>query len=216
MATFALIAEGITDQAVLESVIETWCGQSLGDDIDVNYLQPARDATDSARAASFGGWERVLEYCTFAEHVDQALQINDYLVIHIDTDTCEHERYGICLTDGGVERVVSAVVSDVCDLLASKLGCKIIEANRGRIIFAVSVHSIECWLLPLFASEQVDKSRRLNCSNHLRRVLGKNGIEISKDYDSYSKISRIFGKQKDVAKAASHNESLKIFIDSLP
>jgi hypothetical protein len=60
MPTFAVVAEGITDQAVIENIIQDYYRANLEDEVDVNNLQPLRDATDQARASGQGGWERVL------------------------------------------------------------------------------------------------------------------------------------------------------------
>lgn len=81
MPTFALITEGLTDQAVIEIVIREYYHAKFADEVDVNILQPARDATDEARAAGQGRWERVLEYCSFHDRISEALSLNDYLVI---------------------------------------------------------------------------------------------------------------------------------------
>jgi hypothetical protein len=87
--TFALITEGITDQVVLESVIRANCRSMTTDEIDVVPLQPTRDATDTARAKDFGGWEKIFEFCSSSARILEALDFNDYVVIHIDTDCAE-------------------------------------------------------------------------------------------------------------------------------
>ena len=62
MPTFALISEGLTDQIILERMIEQICGEKFEDGVDINPLQPLRDATDAA-TAPHAGWELVFEYC---------------------------------------------------------------------------------------------------------------------------------------------------------
>lgn len=215
MVTFALIAEGITDQIILEAIIDVWCRESLNDDIDVNFLQPARDATDNSRTVNFGGWERVLEYCTFSDRLSQALAVNDYLVVHIDTDSCEHPNFGIGRTEGGVAKDVKQLVTEVTALLSKKMGDFYVE-HEDRIIFSVSVHSIECWIIPIYATLQADRVRILNCFEHLGRALKKKNKILSKDYKSYSHMASFFKKKKDVTVVAVHSESLNIFLDSLP
>ncbi|TPL82361.1 phage tail protein [Mesorhizobium sp. B2-3-12] len=215
MATFALITEGITDQAVIEGILEAYCGESLGEEIDVNFLQPIRDATDASRALSAGGWERVLEYCTLAERITEALAVNDYLVVQIDTDCSEHANFGVSQTENGVRRSTSEIVADVRTLIITKFGQKNFTQMSSRIFFAVSVHSLECWLLPLFANYS-GKCREMNCEDHLSRALSKRNLEHKKDYRSYRELARAFRKRKDVISAARHSESLKTFLDTLP
>lgn len=145
MQTFALIAEGKTDQLIIESLIFEICGQSFGDDIEVNYLQPLRDSTDASRLAPHGGWELVLEYCRL-KCVD-ALSTNDFVVVHIDTDCGDHVNFGLNLTDGGVDRPWRELVEDAQTILINAIGESLYSENKQRILFAVSVHSIETWIL---------------------------------------------------------------------
>ena len=59
MATFGLVAEGVTDHVVLENIL---IGYFNDPDLVVRPLQPLRDATDTL-SESFGGWYNVFEYC---------------------------------------------------------------------------------------------------------------------------------------------------------
>ena len=54
MTSFALITEGITDQAVIENILFRY----YKDEVDVRPLQPPRDATDDARAGGHGDGKR--------------------------------------------------------------------------------------------------------------------------------------------------------------
>jgi len=111
--TFALITEGITDQVVLETVIRANCHSMTTDEINIVPLQPTRDATDTARAKDFGGWEKILEYCSSPNRILEALDFNDYVVIHIDTDCAEHPNFGVQLSQNGLERRVAEIINDV-------------------------------------------------------------------------------------------------------
>ena len=99
MLTFALVSEGVCDQAVIEHLIQTTCEKILDCEIEVYPMQPLRDATDSS--ANFGGWERVFEFCETG--IPAALSVNDYVVIQIDTDRAEHVKFGVSLQVGGVD-----------------------------------------------------------------------------------------------------------------
>lgn len=98
MPTCALISEGVTDQVVLEFIIDAVFTRARFGKVDVNRLQPLRDASDAA-TAPYGGWELVLEYCRTS--IQDALATNDFVVVQIDTDCGDHPKFGLNLTEGG-------------------------------------------------------------------------------------------------------------------
>ena len=134
MATFALVSEGITDQAVLETIIRAHCRCFAVDEVDVVPLQPMRDATDDARAGTYGGWEQIFEFCSASDRIVEALSFNDYLVIHLDTDCAEHPNFGIKIIENGVERSVAELVRDASDLLIAKMTKAIYELYGSKIV----------------------------------------------------------------------------------
>jgi len=208
MASFALISEGLTDQIVLERMIEQVCGAAFEGDIFVHPLQPLRDETDSV-AAPHGGWELALEYCKYG--VADALSSNDYVVVHLDTDEGDHPRYGLPLTDGGVSRSYDVLVPGARDIIISCIGKDLYEKFSGRIIFAISVHSMESWLLLCIfeVDEPVGSYDRIN-----RLLARKNKPPLQKSRQAYSRIAGAI-KRKSLIKAAGGNNSLALFISRL-
>lgn len=207
MLSFALVTEGITDQAVLENILYGY----YGEEPDINPLQPLRDATDEYKQGNHGGWERVFEYCQFGELRD-ALVFNDYLIIQIDTDCGEHQNFGVPLTTGGQDRPETEIIEDVRGLLVAKLGANFCQEFQNQILFAISVHSLECWLLPLHAGTAKASSRIKNCTPHLSRTLK---TELDKNYRTYKSLSKAYLKKTAIEAARQHNTSLDIFLSSL-
>ncbi|MFO1103438.1 MAG: hypothetical protein U1E20_11110 [Methylocystis sp.] len=210
MLTFSIVAEGITDQAVLETIINCIC-QGMVDDVFVNFEQPVRDATDQSRCGSQGGWEKVFEYCSIGERIQGALEHNDFLVIHIDTDCAGHENFDVALTTGGVDRAVAEIVKDVIACIAKHVGV-LYEEFEDRIIFAIAVHSTECWLLPLHGKTVAGKKRIKSCEDHLRRELRRKSCAYAKDHRTYKIISDGYKRRKNLDAACGHNESLMMFV----
>jgi hypothetical protein len=206
MSTFALITEGITDQIVLETLLMA----QFGSQIDVNPIQPLRDATDAHRQANFAGWEKVIEACT-AERFDEILSVNDFIVVQIDTDQCEHKNFGIALSVNGAERAVPDIVQDVQMKLMQALDP---QRYQGRILFAISVHSLECWLLPLHAKTDADTVSTKNCTDRLERSLKKAGQDYKKDARCYQGLAKPFAKPEKLAYCREKNQSLALFLDS--
>ena len=60
----------------------------------VNHVQPPRDARPKGSGPAPGGWTLVLRSLRAGDH-RKALQLNDYVVVHIDTDVCEEPGYDV-------------------------------------------------------------------------------------------------------------------------
>jgi len=115
-----------------------------------------------------GNWHKVLEYCS-SEEFRGAFQFNDYVVIQIDTDVSAD--YAVNDRDeNGVEVSVEAMIGRVKAALIERIGNEFYSLYTNRILFAISVQSIECWLLPLFFSDK-KKSKTVNCLGTLNQAL---------------------------------------------
>jgi hypothetical protein len=217
MVTFGLITEGITDQIVIENILMGYFAKNE-DDIEFKELQPLRDETDENKAQNYGGWDKVLEYCASSKFKG-ALQFHDYIIVQIDTDVSDKpEGYGIPHFEQGkaltTEQLIEKVVAKFIDLI----GKTRYEKYEDKIIFAISVHSIECWLLPLCYDDN-RKAKIVNCMNTVDDKLKKSGMKMrlqnkkgEKNVESYRELSEKYCKHKTLLKLYSENPSLKIFI----
>ncbi|MAX93111.1 MAG: hypothetical protein CMK99_20595 [Pseudomonas sp.] len=211
MASFALITEGETDQVVLEEIIQTIYIEKTGEEADVRVLQPLYDQTSKSRNKVFGGWEMLLDFCSDKDRVLEALATNDYLVIQIDTDISEHARINISRLKEPKE-----LLSCMKTYLQENIDQETFEAYQDKFIFAVAVHSTECWLLPLHEEREKDKSQILNCEKRLTRALASKDINFSKTSKSFAGYAKGFQDFDVLEEARRHNFSLDHFIESLP
>lgn len=214
MPSFALISEGITDQVVIEAVLHAFYrGIPEGNELSVTHLQPTRDATDFSRQDKddFGGWQQVLEHCTLSEHLYEAIALNDYIIIHIDSDICWHESIDI-----DPDQPSADLISSIEGLVLSKIDAKILEAYRDKIIVAIAIHSTECWILPYFSSTASERTKTNSCEIKLSEILSKNKITFKKDYNCYMGLARDMRKTKHLASAMKCSPSLSHFVSSLP
>ena len=208
MPTFALITEGLTDQLVIERLIEQVCDSKFDDDIEVNPLQPVRDSSD-AHFAPHAGWELVFEFCRL--RTEEALATNDYLVIQVDTDEADHENFGVPLTDGGADRPIAEIISDVEAKMVGLIRDGGYTGPTNRIIFATAVHSTESWLLLIL----FDKDKKKSSFDHLRRELQRRDDEgLQKTFQCYDNLARQI-KYKRLKVLHGSQESLGIFIRRL-
>lgn len=214
MGDFAVIAEGFTDQLVIKNVLLGFFADQDEEPV-VNFEQPRLDETARKGGHNPAGWTLVLKY--FEQGLfKQALQLNTYLVVHIDTDV-SHD-YGVSKPPEGQEaEIVPAVVT----VFRRLIGDDIWSAHHERFIFAVAIHSIECWLLPpIFEGQKAKQAKLTGCFEAVDQTLQgrrlgslrrKDGPE-GKDPDGYQSASRVYRKRKDLLRFVDSNLSLGLFV----
>jgi hypothetical protein len=212
MAKFGLVTEGITDQIVIENIL---CGFYKDyDDLDeeIFALEPPRDETDNKQAYSeFGtGWSAIFNYLGESRFRDDVLN-SEYIIIQIDTDIAEEMS---CSQSQSVEEIIQCVIKKMVDKIDTQES--FYEEHQEKIIFAISVHSLECWILPIFSTSK--KEKILNCEDMLKREVPKvsKKLRTEKNYRNYDKLTQDFLKYKKLMKIVSSNSSFQVFINKLP
>jgi hypothetical protein len=212
MISFGLVTEGLTDQIVIENIL---AGYFNSPDLDIRQLQPERDK-DNENKSTYGGWTLVFDYCK-SRDFQEALQFIDYIIIQIDTDVSED--YNIPKQDENGEFTPQQLIEKVIEKFRGAIGDNFYSTYQQKIIFAISVHSIECWLLPLYYTDQKKKSKFKNCLETLNLELPKKHkftIDANaKNPEYYRIISEPYRKHKVLMKHYAENPSLKTFIEEI-
>jgi len=212
MAKFGIAGEGITDQVVIENIL---CGFYKDyDDLDdeIRYTQPSTDDTDSKEQPPKGGWTRLFTYLGSELFLDDILNDN-YMVIQVDTDVSEEIGFEVsrnCSTVELIEKVKERLILEM-----NKNNSAYIN-HKEKIIFAISVHSLECWILPLYVTKKGEMIHQ--CFEKLVKEVPKvsKKLKVNKNRNDYEKLSHDFLKHKKLMKIISQNSSLQIFINRLP
>jgi hypothetical protein len=213
MTNFGLITEGLTDQIVIESIL---AGYFNNPDIDIRPLQPERDKDDENKSHNYGGWSQVFAYCE-SNNFKEAFQFIDYIIIQIDPDVSED--YNIAKQDENGEFTPQQLIAKVIEKFRDGIGEDFYNTNQQKIIFAISVHSIECWLLPLYYTDKQKKAKCKNCLNTLNYELSQQHKftidKNAKNPEYYREIAKQYGKHKVLMKHYQDHPSLKIFIEEI-
>jgi hypothetical protein len=218
--TFGIIGEGFTDQIVLEQIL---IGFFRDQDPLVTYVQPPPlgEIQGSGEPAP-GGWDLVFKSIAQGDHVEAAAR-NDYVVLQIDTDVSEQKGYDVPHRDGGRELGVDELAARVIDKLTGLMGAGFYAAHARQFIFAIAVHSVECWLLPLLYND-AHVAKITGCLEAANEALRrKNMLSLSKpgrrgqekDPQSYRKLSREYTRRKRLMELRDKNASLALFIRQL-
>jgi hypothetical protein len=207
--TIALIAEGPSDHAVMRSFLAAYFEAP---ELVVNALQPPPNVP--------GGWTEVLRYCASPEFA-AAFAFNDLVLVQIDTDVCEEACFGVSRRGpDGAPLAPDALVERVVERLVERIGVGVFAAYRERILFAVCVDAIECWLLPLY----FDDARREKTASCLRtlneQLTAREGFSIDvahKQTAYYEKLLRRHKchRRRTLAGIAPRNPSLARFVRDL-
>ena len=208
MAIFGLACEGITDQTVLENILYGYYGKDYEDiDDEIQRVQPPFDDTDNK-----GGWNRLFDYLNSDRFEDDVIN-NDYLVIQIDTDVSEEIGFAVSSLNLSTVEFIQKIIERLITQIDKKKS--IYQKYNKNILFAISVHSLECWLLPIYSNK---KEIVHNCFDKLCKEVPKvsKKLKVTKNANSYDKLSRPFLKRKGLLTIASKNSSFQIFINSLP
>lgn len=205
---FGLITEGVTDQVIIKSILSGYFGE---DNLVLNMIRPKNGQP--------GGWTEVFKYCRSSEF-EEVFEANDYVIIQIDTDVSNQKGYQVSpLDENGNLLNTEEFIAKVKEKFISLIGKYFYRKNAERIIFAISVHSIECWLLPLYSQTQ-EKSALDHCFSILESIINQEPEKLRlrklvKKKSCYEKIALPYATKEILLENYSLNPSFKIFIEDL-
>lgn len=218
MTVFGLLCEGVRDQAVIEEVLIGYFGADA-EHIRVRPVFPPEVAPSDE--LEVGGWTVLKRLLLDGRHRD-ALSYSDYLVVHIDTDVCDEPGYDVARRDPttGAELDPDALRAATIERLGEWMGDDFIATYGGRVLFAVAVDGIECWLLPLLVDKKTKRRKTTGClaaANHALKRAGRDALKHGPGdpIHSYRDEARPYRKHKVLMGKGRDNPSLAAFLADL-
>ncbi len=202
---FALISEGITDRPIIEAIVAAFFDKEFAGQYPlINLIQP--------KPKEYGGWMKVLDYCT-SEEFKGAFTLNEYVIIQIDSDRHADKGYDV-QKSASTNELIQAIQKRIIE----KIGEEFYTKNARKILFAVCVDMIECWLLPFYATATAHQPKEKGCCPALNQYLKKQGYTLDCTNDSggtkfYEKAAKGIAKKKIFYPAYKKNSSLQYFVD---
>lgn len=195
--SFGLISEGVSDFRILRHLTGRYLGNPNFLPI---HLFPGNNPNGTQKEK--GGWSRVIKFISgedskFYETIKEEY---DYYIIQIDTDVAE--EFGIDKRNKNQKQLYEETVK----FLLCKLNR---EINPQKVIFAIGINDIECWLIPFITHIKKKCEKDINCVGTLNNELKTKNLYINKDDKNSPKAVRaynyIFGeiKKKEIIKKAS-------------
>jgi len=215
MTTIGILSEGRTDQVVIERVLQGFFGRD--DRLEVNPIFPPE--VPPVGEPEEGGWTVLKHHLMQGRH-RQALSLNDYLVIHIDTDVCEDVGFEVPRRDPASEsaRSPEELREAVIDRLREWMGRDFCQTYGTRLLFAIAVDGIECWLLPLLEDKPAKRSKTTGCRDAADAALSRAGrpsLGATDRVRRYMEEASPYLKRKTLMKKGQFNPSLGSFLREL-
>lgn len=185
---------------------------------------------------SHGGWIELIKFLKSSAFEDEIANTS-YVVIQIDTDVCDMKGFDIpykSLADTDHTKFYELIKCKIIEWMNScgiplnkrkkrrfifykdkrKTKTSLFDFYQDRIIFAISIHSLECWLLA-YHDTRPRKCKITGCESALNRYLTSKGKSISKNAPDYITHSLGFKTPENHTSITTKSESFKIFVDQL-
>jgi hypothetical protein len=214
----ALITEGVSEHRIIRHIIERYLTEI--DNVAVNQIEP--EINLQGKQATYGGWQNVLNVCN-ADKFREMLSFNDCIVVQIDTDVCEEVHFGVCKTaENNKTKTDDVLHMEVVNRILSSIPAEQQSEFKDKLIYAICINETECWLLPLYYSNN-DRCKTTGCVNKLNRKLTQKGQGFIPDKDknstnaqrTYQTILKQLKRKQDVKDCSQYNYGYGYFIQQL-
>ncbi|MCX4243693.1 hypothetical protein [Paraliomyxa miuraensis] len=219
MTTIGILSEGRTDQAVIKQVLLGYFadqGAAL-DALEINSFFPPEIPLPGEPEE--GGWTVLKRRLQDGHHL-QALGFNDYLVIHIDTDVCDHPGYDVSRRDPSTGSSLDPwqLREAARARLVEWMGADFHAKHGHRVLFAIAVDTIECWLLPLLEDKRAKQSKTIGCAKAANEALkraGRDALDQGNVLRRYTEEAAPYRKRKTLLTTGRQSPSLGAFLAEL-
>jgi len=220
-----IAAEGITDQQTIENILIGYFkdnGYQLSSN-EVYQAQPSGDATDLNNKAGYGSWTNLLGYLS-KDQLKEDIEAYDYLILQVDSDICDKAPFNVPITTNGKSKPIADLVTDIVNRLIQEMN--VIDTNfydqyKDKIIFAISVHSIECWIYKYFEpnNKKATICKTNGCVSSLNTIINKVDKKLvrylGKTSGNYSELTKGFRKPQNLKNIQTKDLSFDIFYKNL-
>lgn len=220
-----IASEGVTDQQTIENILIGYFkgkGYRLSSG-DVLQAQPSGDATDHNNKCGYGSWTNLLGYLR-GDKIKEDVDAFDFLILQIDSDVCDKAPFNVPLMSAGKDRPVVDLVSDIVIRLVQEMNLintEFYENHKEKIIFAISVHSIECWIYKYFEKDNKKATicKTKGCEVSLNQVINKKHQKLvkhlSKKGNNYFDLTKDLRQHKNLQAILNKDKSFEIFYGNL-
>lgn len=209
-----IVSEGMSDYRVLKHIAGRYLKQ-IDPNIQFVPLQPKE--TPQSKQEGFGGWQKVFTYIKGEEgepNIITAFEEGvDFIIVQIDTDV--REQYDVDCSDIDKQQLWDAVKAKLIE-------CTCEEVDVSKLLFAITIHSTECWLIP-FVETNVGKCEKIDaCVNTLNNSMRATDYYIDPDNKNNNRAQQAYDfilkrkkKKSELLACAQYNKGFELFLHQL-
>ncbi|MCW5908565.1 MAG: hypothetical protein KIS94_11950 [Chitinophagales bacterium] len=219
---FGIIAEGITDVWTIESIVEGVFNDGQEDDLAITTPLQPKTLGDP------GSYTLVFDFLKSGRLQQFLEEPNSYAIIHLDTDTVglwseypfPHEIKEVIQKiprlSGRSHDKISEAIQVIIEFIFKIIG-KGANTIANRLVFAIAINEIECWILTLHSCKRTQDDKIVACLDSLNR----NGFTIDpnnkaiKNGQFFRPAIRGFMKRTEIERITTKNKSLDFFLQQL-
>ena len=211
MPKIGIIAEGETDQIVIENILI-----GLGvESADILPLRPKYRTDETDKGYQGGTWQGVKNDCLERIEFDRFFQIadNQLIIIQLDTAECEETDFGVLRpTKENNANYASELRQNVIEKVNTWLG----NHYANKLLYAITIEEMESWILTIYLNE--DTVQRINPKPKLQAELTRKNVTNKGCRDKrafFDKQTIDFRKKKNLNVFVARNKSLFDFTESV-
>lgn len=204
-----IVSEGVSDYFILRHILERYLKEK-----DVYAIPLKPKVTSKNKQEGFGTWQGVFDYIKGDDNliVEAVKEGCEFVVVQIDTDVS---------LQYGVENIL-----DDKDAFWNAVKAKLVESvhpdfPKEKLIFAICIQEIECWLIPFVSSNQNECEIMDRCLNIVNKHIRTQG-SIDKDNKNCTQSQKLYGfilsqkrKPKEIGECSQFNYGFARFVEQM-
>ena len=204
-----IVSEGVSDYFILKHIVERYLKEK-----DVYTIPLKPKVTSKNKQEGFGTWQGVFDYIKGDDNliVEAVKEGCEYVVVQIDTDVSS--QYGVENNPGDVQAFWTAIKDKLTGSVHPGF-------PKDKLIFAICIQEIECWLIPFVSTIENECQNTDRCLNIVNRHIRTKG-SIDKQNKNSQQAQRLYqyilGQKKkpsEIKDCSRYNFGFKELIEQL-
>lgn len=204
-----IVSEGVSDFFILKHLVERYLRDK---DVYTIPLKPKISAQN--KQVGYGTWQGVFDYIKGEDNliVEAFKEGCEYVVVQIDTDVST--QYGVDNKLDDIQAFWNAVRNKLIENIHPSF-------PKDKLIFAICIQEIECWLIPFVSSNKNDCENTDRCLNIVNKHIRTHG-SIDKDNKNCPQAHKLYGfilsqkrKPKEIGECSQYNYGFARFVEQM-
>lgn len=204
-----IVSEGVSDFFILKHIVERYLKEK-----DVYTIPLKPKVTTKNKQEGFGTWQGVFDYIKGDDNliVEAVKEGCEYVVVQIDTDVSS--QYGVENNPGDAQAFWTAIKDKLTGSVHP-------DFPKEKLIFAICIQEIECWLIPFVSTVENECQNTDRCLNIVNRHIRTKG-SIDKQNKNSQQAQRLYQyilcqkkKPLEIKDCSRYNYGFKELIEQL-